>query len=417
MTVHSAEGMTADGCLTNARVASFSQEDLVNDPYGIVEDACVIWRSGKIVFVGPKSEADRWQIEQTIDVQGAWVLPGLIDCHTHLVYGGNRADEFEALRSGTSYSEIASTGGGIKRTVECTRSATEAELLEQARRRLRDWLRQGVTTIEIKSGYGLTVSDELKMLRVIKQLKRSECLEVFATCLAAHTVPIEYKNRAGEYLDCMINELLPQVAEESLADCVDVFCERIAFNTTQARRWLEAARSLGFSIKGHVEQLSQQRGTDLICELGGLSADHLEYADQEQAEKMAASGTVAVLLPGAFYYLNETHKPPIDAFRQHKVPMAIATDHNPGSSPVSSLLGAANLGSVLFGLTPAEALSGITTNAAKALGRGAQLGQLSCGYRADMTVWDIDHPRELVYQFRDHLPTRVYWHGQERLTC
>lgn len=382
--------------------------------WAVVENASVAWLQGKFVYVGTAEQAPHIEAAEVIDGQQQWLTPGFIDCHTHLVYGGNRAAEFEQLQNGVRYEDIARAGGGIKSTVAATRALSEDELFESARLRLLPLIHEGVTTVEIKSGYGLNIESELKMLRVIKRLNAELPVTVSATCLAAHAVPAEYLGRDDEYLDLIINVLLPLVKEENLAQAVDVFCESIAFSSEQSKRLFHAAKNLGFAIKGHVEQLSDSQGTEAVCEYQGLSADHVEYVSEVQVEKMAAANVTAVILPGAFYFLKETQKPPIELFRTHQVPMAIATDLNPGSSPLGSLLTAANFGCVLFGFTPFEAFNGITVNAAAALGLANQKGKIEVGYDADCLLFACEHPRQLIHEINLHRPTQSWHLGKER---
>jgi len=406
---------TADGKLTNVRLATMDSAGYPDDPYGVVEQGCLVWRGGELTYVGAEKDAPDTADLATKDGQGAWITPGLVDCHTHLVYGGNRADEFEAMRSGVTYAEISKAGGGINRTVRETREASESELYQSARVRLEALMSEGVTTVEVKSGYGLNLEAELKMLRVIRQLSETLPISVEATCLAAHTLPFDFNGSHNAYIDHVIDEILPKVASEGLASSVDVFCESIAFNTEQTTRLFKAAKKLGFNVKGHVEQLTQSHGTDVVAMHRGLSADHLEFTSEPQVQLMAEQGVTAVILPGAFYYLQETQRPPIEGFRKHRVPMAVATDLNPGSSPVASILMAANMASVLFGLSPAESLAGITRNGAQALGLEDKAGQLKAGLSADFVLWDCEHPRQLIHELNQHKPKAVWHQGKERI--
>ena len=336
--------------------------------------------------------------EQTIDLQSKLLLPGLIDCHTHLVYAGNRANEFEMRLNGVPYEEIAKQGGGILSTVHATRAATEEQLIELALPRLDGLLASGVTSIEVKSGYGLTLDDEIKMLRAAKALEQERKVKITTTLLAAHALPPEFKDRADDYIQHICDDIIPLVAEEKLATSVDVFCESIGFNLAQTERVFEAAKKHGLHVKGHTEQLSDLGGTALTAQYNGLSADHIEYLDEIGVRALANSSTVATLLPGAFYFLRETQLPPIDLLRTHKVPMAIATDINPGTSPFADLTLMMNMACTLFRLTPQEALRGVTQNAAKALGYGESRGVIEVGYDADFSIWDIEHPADLSYQ-------------------
>ena len=336
--------------------------------------------------------------EQTIDLQSKLLLPGLIDCHTHLVYAGNRANEFEMRLNGVPYEEIAKQGGGILSTVRATREASEEQLIELALPRLDGLLASGVTSIEVKSGYGLTLRDEIKMLRAAKALEQERKVKITTTLLAAHALPPEFKDRADDYIQHICDDIIPLVAEEKLATSVDVFCESIGFNLAQTERVFDAAKKHGLHVKGHTEQLSDLGGTTLTAKYNGLSADHIEYLDEIGVRALANSSTVATLLPGAFYFLRETQLPPIELLRAYKVPMAIATDINPGTSPFADLTLMLNMACTLFRLTPQEALRGVTQNAAKALGYGESRGVIEIGYDADFSIWDIEHPADLSYQ-------------------
>lgn len=403
-----ASRIACDGLLYNVDLLTFDPSTRIQP------NACLAWQAGRIVHVGPGTDSKRFDPVIRWDGEGRWVTPGLIDCHTHLVYGGNRADEFERLRGGDTYQQIAAEGGGILGTVQATRQSSEETLLTLAARRLHALMQEGVTTIEIKSGYGLTLADEKKMLRVIAELRDRYPVDVQATCLAAHKCPPEFPD-ADRYIDTICEEWLPDIAQEQLATAVDVFCEELAFDVSQTDRLLTTAARLGFAVKGHVEQLSHSGGVDVLCRHRALSADHLEFATPDQAAQMKKAGVSAVLLPGAYYYLNETRRPPIEAFRQQQVSMAIATDHNPGSSPVLSLLAAANLASVQFGMTPLECLAGITLHAADALGL-LNKGRLEKGADADFVLWDVAHPRDLIYQLGGHRPSSIFWRGRRRPT-
>ncbi|MGR5433485.1 imidazolonepropionase [Vibrio owensii] len=365
-------------------------------------------RSGKIVALSTAAKGEDSaetesilnpdHYEQTIDLQSKLLLPGLIDCHTHLVYAGNRANEFEMRLNGVPYEEIAKQGGGILSTVHATRAATEEQLIELALPRLDGLLASGVTSIEVKSGYGLTLDDEIKMLRTAKALEQERKVKITTTLLAAHALPPEFKDRADDYIQHICDDIIPLVAEEKLATSVDVFCESIGFNLAQTERVFEVAKKHGLHVKGHTEQLSDLGGTALTAQYNGLSADHIEYLDEIGVRALANSSTVATLLPGAFYFLRETQLPPIDLLRTHKVPMAIATDINPGTSPFADLTLMMNMACTLFRLTPQEALRGVTQNAAKALGYGESRGVIEVGYDADFSIWDIEHPADLSYQ-------------------
>jgi len=361
--------------------------------YGLIPDAAIHLEGGRIAWAGPRVEAPKLP---STDCGGKLAAPGLIDCHTHIVYGGNRANEFEMRLNGASYADIAKAGGGIASTVRATRAASEAELLASAIRRLDTLLAEGITTIEIKSGYGLDVETELRMLRVARQLGKQRPVDVITTFLGAHTFPPEYKDARADYVKFVCEQSLPAAAQAHLADAVDGFCEGIAFSAAETEQVFKAAKALGLPVKLHAEQLSNLGGTKLAARYGALSADHLEYLDEAGVAAMAASGTVAVLLPGAFYYLREKQLPPVASLRSHKVPIAIATDLNPGSSPVHSLLTVLNISCVLFGLTPEEALLGVTANAAKALGLKDR-GVIAPGMKADLALWDVERPGDLAY--------------------
>ena len=368
------------------------------DPYGSVRDAALAVADGRIVWLGKESALPGgMSADEEIDGEGGWLMPGLIDCHTHLVYAGNRADEFERRLNGESYESIARSGGGIRSTVSATRAADEATLYTQSGKRLMTMLGEGVTTVEIKSGYGLDLASERKMLRIARQLA-AEGVSVRTSFLGAHAVPPEYAGRADEYLDVVINEMLPVLHAEGLIDAVDGFCEDIAFSPAQIRRLFDAAIQLGLPVKLHAEQRTDQGGAALVASYRGLSADHVEYLSPEGVAAMAANGTVAVLLPGAFYSLRETRQPPVEAMRAAGVPIAVATDCNPGTSPLDSPLLAMNMACTLFGLTPAEALAGMTREGARALGLLADRGTLEVGKRADLALWAVDRPGELAYR-------------------
>lgn len=349
---------------------------------------------------------------EIVDCKGAWITPGLIDCHTHLVYGGNRAAEWEKRLTGVPYQQIAAEGGGIMSTVNATRQLLAADLAAQSLPRLQALMGEGVTTVEIKSGYGLTLTDELKQLRVAQQLGRDWPVEVSTTLLAAHALPPEYAGCSDDYITEIIEHILPAAAREHLAEAVDVFCEGVGFSPPQARRVFTAARQHGLKIKGHVEQLSNLHGAALVAEFNGLSADHIEHLDDAGIAAMQAAQTVAVLLPGAFYFLRETQKPPVAALRAAGVPMAVSSDLNPGTSPFASLRLAMNQACVLFDLTPEEALAGATRHAARALGRQNSHGQLAAGFIADFLVWDIDHPAEIIYSLGTPLLRQRIFRGQ-----
>ncbi|KCZ88845.1 imidazolonepropionase [Hyphomonas johnsonii] len=366
--------------------------------YGLVSDAAFAVRNGRIIWAGELAHRPPETRHATAErLGGRLVTPALIDCHTHLVFGGNRAREFEQRLRGASYEEIARSGGGIVSTVTATRTATFDALVEQSLRRLDALLREGVAVVEIKSGYGLTIEDEMRMLRVARHLETLRPVKIMTTWLAAHAIPVEYAGRPDAYIDEIAVPGLGQAAAEGLVDAVDGFCENIAFTPAQIERVFKAASSLGLPVKLHAEQLSDQKGALLAARYSALSADHLEYLADTDVEAFAAAGTVAVLLPGAFYTLKETRLPPIDALRHHGVDIAIATDCNPGSSPISSILTAMNMACTEFTLTPEEALAGATRCAARALGLAGEYGEIAVGARAELAVWDAGHPSELSY--------------------
>ena len=377
--------------------------------YGLIEDAAILVEGGRIAWVGPRAEAPSGH--DATDCEGLLATPGLIDCHTHLVYGGSRAHEFEQRLTGVPYAEIARAGGGIAATVRMTRAESEADLAASALRRLDALLAEGVTTIEVKSGYGLDRDTEIKILKVARELSQWRPVDVVTTYLGAHALPPEFKDDRAGYLDLVCNEVMPAVAQAKLADAVDAFCEGIAFSVAETRRVFEVAKSLGLPVKLHAEQLSNLGGTKLAAGFGALSVDHIEYLDQEGVDAIAASGTVAVLLPGAFYYLREKQVPPVAALRKAGVPIAVATDLNPGTSPIHSILTAMNMACVLFGLTPEEALRGVTDNAAKALGLYDR-GLLTPGMRADIALWNTGRPGDLAYPLGFNPLAAVIHHGE-----
>ncbi|MFN3671194.1 MAG: imidazolonepropionase [Bosea sp. (in: a-proteobacteria)] len=380
--------------------------------YGAVEDGVVAARDGRILYAGPRRDAPDFRPRETIACGGRWITPGLIDCHTHLVYGGDRAHEFELRLQGASYEEIARAGGGILSTVTATRAASPETLFASADRRLSALLAEGVTTVEIKSGYGLAQDAEVKQLEVARRLGRERPVRVRTTFLGAHATPPEFKGRSGDYIDAVVGPMLDEIAQKGLADAVDVFCEGIAFSLTETARVFEAAKAKGLAVKIHAEQLSNLGGAKLAAAHGALSADHLEYLDEPGVVAMAAAGTVAVILPGAFYFLRETQKPPIALLRQHGVPIALATDANPGSSPLTSPLLVMNMACTLFRLTPEEALAGLTRHAAQALGLAAEVGTLEAGKACDLAIWEIERPAELAYRIGfNPLHARI-WNGQ-----
>ncbi|MBP3864751.1 MAG: imidazolonepropionase [Pseudomonas sp.] len=384
---------------------------MANGTYSIIEDAALVTRDGYIEWLGPRQQLPTGEYGQTHGLEGAWVTPGLIDCHTHTVFGGNRSGEFEQRLQGVSYAEIAAAGGGIASTVRATRAASEDELFDSARQRLRCLLRDGVTSVEIKSGYGLSLESERKILRVIRRLGEALPVTVRSTCLAAHALPPEFKDRADDYIEHICNEMLPALAAEGLVDAVDAFCEYLAFSPAQVERVFKVAQQLGLPVKLHAEQLSSLHGSSLAARYQALSADHLEFMTEEDAIAMAASGTVAVLLPGAFYFLRETQLPPMEALRKHGVKIAIASDLNPGTSPGLSLRLMLNMACTLFRMTPEEALAGVTLHAATALGMGETHGSLEPGKVADFVAWNIDRPADLAYWLGGDLDKRVVRSG------
>jgi imidazolonepropionase len=380
---------------------------------GIIEDGIIASRGGRIVYAGAAADASSsLDAQERIDCDGRWITPGLIDCHTHLVYGGDRAGEFEQRLAGVSYEEIARAGGGILSTVRATRQASEDELVASARPRLAALMAEGMTTIEIKSGYGLELETERRQLRAARRLGRECPINVRTTFLGAHALPPEAKGDTAEYIETLCRDMLPTLAAEHLADAVDAFCESIAFSPEETAQVFSAARALGLPVRLHADQLSNLGGATLAARFGALSADHLEYASDEGVAAMAGAGTVAVLLPGAFYFIREKQVPPVDSFRRHGVPMALATDSNPGSSPLTSLLLAMNMGATLFRLTVDECIAGVTREAARALGMMTEVGSLEAGKWCDLAIWDIERPAELVYRLGfNPLHARV-WRGE-----
>ena len=389
--------MPFDSVWQNGHVATMQSGGAA---FGEGPDGAVAVTGQRIAWVGPRSKlpaGDMGPGTVVHDVEGAWITPGLIDCHTHLVFGGDRAEEFEARLKGSTYTEIAKAGGGIRSTVLSTRSASTEVLQTSALARAERLLAEGVTTLEIKSGYGMDVDTEMRSLRVARNVGERLPVTVRTTLLGLHALPPEYEDRRGDFIDLVCQELLPMAVAEGVVDAVDAFCEGIAFTGHECASLFESARSLGLPVKLHADQLSDTGGAALAASFSALSADHLEYASEEGIRAMATSKSVAVLLPGAFYFLRETRVPPVTSFRKEGVPMALATDANPGSSPILSLLSILNMGCTLFGLTPDEAVAGVTRNAACALGMADEIGTLEPGKRADLAVWDVDHPRELAY--------------------
>ena len=394
--------------LTNARLATMSPD---RPGLGVIENGRVVIDGGRIVAVGAANEIVSPAGAEVIDCEGRWVTPGLIDCHTHLVHAGNRAREFEMRLAGASYEEIARAGGGIVSSVRQVREASEAELVAQTLPRLDALIAEGVTTVEVKSGYGLSVEDELKMLRAARQLGDERRVSVTTTYLGAHATPADYKGRNRDFIEEVVLPGLKAAHAEELVDAVDGFCEGIAFSPDEMRLVFDAARSLGLPVKLHADQLSNLQGAALAAEYQALSADHLEYTDEDGASAMTRAGTVAVLLPGAFYFIRETKKPPIDLFRKHGTAMALATDCNPGTSPLTSLLLTMNMAATLFHMTVEECLLGITRNAARALGRLDTVGTIEVGKQADLAIWSVESPAELVYRIGFNPLHQRIWNG------
>ena len=387
--------MTFSTLYNNAQIATMTSDK----PYGLIENGAVVISAGLIQWVGPENNLpEKFRTLPEKNLEGRLLTPALIDCHTHLVYGGSRATEFELRLKGASYEEISRSGGGILSTVKATRTATEEELFTQSLPRFDALLAEGVGTVEIKSGYGLDLETEIKMLRVARKLGKERSVRVKTSFLGAHAIPPEFSGKADAYIDFVCEEVLPAVHYENLVDAVDGFCENIAFSPNQISKVFEKAKSFGLPVKLHAEQLSNLGGARLAVKYGALSADHLEFLDQTGVEVMGESGTVAVLLPGAFYTLRETQLPPLDSLRKAEVPIAIATDCNPGSSPLTSILLCMNMACTLFRMTPEEALCGVTIIAAQALGIGDEVGTIEVGKKAELAVWNVDQPAELAYR-------------------
>jgi imidazolonepropionase len=402
--------MRFDTIWLDARLATLAP---ARSGLGLVEHGAVAASGGRIAFAGPMADLPTgWDAAQRVALDGRWITPGLIDCHTHLVYAGDRAHEFELRLAGASYQDIARQGGGIVATVKATRAASERDLVAAALPRLDRLLAEGVTTVEIKSGYGLELATEARMLRAARALAGERDVSVVTTFLGAHALPPEASDKE-RYIDQVV-AMIPAVAREGLADAVDAFCEGIAFSPEQTARVFAAAKAAGLPVRLHADQLSNMHGARLAAKHGALSADHLEYADEEGVAAMAQAGTVAVLLPGAFYVLREKQRPPVDALRRQGVPIAIATDCNPGTSPVTSLLITMNMGATLFGLTIEEAVSGVTREAARALGRLAEIGTLEAGKWCDLAIWDVERPAELVYRIGFNPMHARVWRGAWR---
>lgn len=380
--------------------------------YNLVTDGAIAVQDGKIAWIGARSDAQHLPARQRTDFGGGIITPGLVDCHTHLVFGGDRSHEFEQRLNGVSYADIAAQGGGILSTVRATRAASLQQLVASARWRIDRLLAEGVTTLEIKSGYGLDEASELRMMQAIRLLAQQVPADVLSTCLAAHAIPPEFKQNPDGWIDIICHRLLPKVKAEQLADAVDAFCEHLAFSPDQVARVFTRAQQLGLPVKLHAEQLSSLGGSALAARFNALSADHLEYATESDVQAMAAHGTVAVLLPGAFYLLRETQRPPVALFRQYRVPMALASDANPGTSPALSLRLMLNMACTLFGMTPEEALAGVTLNGAKALGLESSHGSLERGKVANFVHWPLARPAELVYWLGGQLPCQVIFRGE-----
>jgi imidazolonepropionase len=402
-----------DRLLIDCNVATM--EPRGGDPLGVIANAAIGIQDGKVVRIGKRTELAGSRATEVVPLDGAWVTPGLIDCHTHLVFGGNRADEHAMRRAGASYEEIARAGGGIASTVAKTRAASSSELISSARQRLRALMAGGVTTVEIKSGYGLDTANEMRLLNAAKALGKSESVRVVSTLLALHALPPEFADRRDDYVKMVVDDMLPAIAKARLATSVDAFCDTIAFTPGEVERLFRAASEHGLRVKLHAEQLSNQSGAGLAAQYRALSADHLEHLDEAGAKAMAEAGTVAVLLPGAFYALQETRKPPVQMLRDQGVRIAVATDCNPGTSPLLSPTLAMNMACTLFGLTPEEALAGMTVNAAHALGLERDIGSIAPGKAADLAVWRLESLAELGYWIGLPGPERRIYGGLDAL--
>ncbi|MGB0859529.1 MAG: imidazolonepropionase [Pseudoalteromonas spongiae] len=411
--VNAAAKQSFDLVITNVHIATM--DSAIDDTYGTVLNAALGIKNGKIAWCGNAADFPEFDSLQTpvVNGHGKWITPSFIDCHTHIVCAGNRANEFEMRLNGASYQEIAAQGGGIISTVKATREADHEALFVSAKDRLNALLNEGVTTVEIKSGYGLDLDSEIKMLEVAEQLNQHHPIDVQKTFLGAHALPPEYKDKADDYITLVCDEMMPKVAELNLADAVDAFCEGVGFSNEQTRRVFDAAKKHNLPVKLHAEQLSNLQGAQLVAEYNGLSADHIEFLDEAGVVAMAQANTVAVLLPGAFYFLRETQLPPIELLRKHKVAMAIATDFNPGTSPICSVQLMLNMACTLFRLTPAESLAGVTVNAARALGL-TDRGVIKVGLNADFVLWDIDSPAQLSYQYGVN-PLKGLWKDGQQL--
>jgi imidazolonepropionase len=400
-----------DRLLVDCNIATF--EERPGNPLGLIENGAIGISDGKIVRVGKRTELAGYRAKQVDALSGAWVTPGLIDCHTHLVFGGTRADEHAMRRAGATYEDIAKAGGGIASTVAKTAAASDDELLEQSRRRLHALMRGGCTTVEIKTGYGLDPESEMRLLRIASRVGEQEAVRIVPTLLALHAIPADQRDRRAHYVGEIIDKLIPAAAASGLATSVDAFCDTIAFTPDEVERLFKAGAHHGLRVRLHAEQLSNQLGAKLAAQYRALSADHLEYLDEAGSKALAAAGTVAVLLPGAFYALQEEKKPPVDLLRKHKVPIAVATDSNPGTSPLLSPTLAMNMACTLFGLTPEEAVAGMTINAARALGLAHLVGSIVAGKQADLCVWRIESLAELGYWIGLPGPERRIFNGAD----
>lgn len=400
--------MRCDRVWRNARLATLAPS---RPGIGAIGDGVVASKGSSIIYAGTAADAPTFRANDVIDCNGRWITPGLIDCHTHLIYGGNRAAEFEQRLEGASYEDIARMGGGISATVRQTRAATKDALLAEALPRLDAMIAEGITTVEIKSGYGLRLQDEVKQLSVARKLESRRPIKIFTTFLGAHALPPEFKGNPDRYIDKICNVMIPRIAGTELADAVDVFCETVGFSLQQAARVLAAAKKAGLAVKVHAEQLSNSGGAALAARFGALSADHLEYLDEAGAAALAGAGTVAVLLPGAFYFLREKKPPPVDLLRSAGVKIAIASDCNPGTSPMTSPLLVMNMAAIFFRLTIEECIAGMTREAARALGRFSEIGSLEPGKRCDLAIWNVGDLSELAYNIGfNSLHSRV-WRG------
>jgi len=400
-----------DRLLVDCNIATF--EERPGNPLGLIENGAIAIAEGKILRVGKRTELAGFRAKSVDALGGAWVTPGLIDCHTHLVFGGTRADEHAMRRAGASYEEIAKAGGGIASTVKRPAAASDEQLLEQSRRRLHALMRGGCTTVEVKSGYGLDTKSELRLLKIANELGEAEAVRIVPTLLALHAIPADQADRRAHYVGEIVDKLIPAAAKQGIATSVDAFCDTIAFTPQEVERLFKAAAHHGLRVRLHAEQLSNQQGAALAAQYRALSADHLEHLDEAGAKAMAAAGTVAVLLPGAFYALQEKKKPPVALLRKHKVPIAIATDCNPGTSPMLSPTLVMNMACTLFGLTPEEAIAGMTINAARALGLAHSVGIIATGKQADLSVWNVEGLAELGYWVGLPGPERRIYAGND----